>query len=570
MAAELPQPGVEILQEFRSTSPTILTPTLVPCIVGVAKQIVDLLVDDGSGTSSLNTDAIVTMPGFFVASSGSGDPVVYGGLNGLVLAVTLNGGPLISTTFVDGGSGLTPATVVSQVLAAFTLAGVTVATAETVGDDTWQMRTIGVGEFQFIDIDAATDGAVASAFGLGIGKKYGGISSYNQRVVEVPQSAFPDPRGNLSELAIQNDTIQAFIGVGNGGFQEAFQDSAFLRNGEVDDPAVVTGSVDMNTLTLPANLAGTTLTLIVDGGAAQVVDFDTPGPTPTTPTLIVSYVLANTTGLTTAEDGSGFLVLTTVSKGAGASLEITGGTAAAVLGLAIALVESSSIEAIDDGNGDAVTSLVNFPGQDFTASPTQATIVGVGFATMSADSTLVISDGGQAQTIQFLNGDNLAAVILKIEAVVGSAAGGLIVASDSGGQLSLVHSAFGTDSIVDIIGGTALTDLGLAVSTTYATAPSLPEPGDELWIDGAFIANISVVAPGGVVSVLQVAAQLTISDNIGTFFFIEAKGLDGSDPLRPAADLEVDGNGAVILKHELLRNMPQGAAIDVVGAIFVT
>lgn len=45
--AELPRPGVEIIQEFRSASPTILRPTLVPCIVGVAKEIVEVTTSDG-------------------------------------------------------------------------------------------------------------------------------------------------------------------------------------------------------------------------------------------------------------------------------------------------------------------------------------------------------------------------------------------------------------------------------------------------------------------------------------------------------------------------------------------
>ena len=45
--AELPRPGVEIIQEFRAASPTVLRPTLVPCIVGVAKEIVEVTTDDG-------------------------------------------------------------------------------------------------------------------------------------------------------------------------------------------------------------------------------------------------------------------------------------------------------------------------------------------------------------------------------------------------------------------------------------------------------------------------------------------------------------------------------------------
>lgn len=45
--AELPRPGVEIVQEFRAASPTVLRPTLVPCIVGVAKEIVEVTTSDG-------------------------------------------------------------------------------------------------------------------------------------------------------------------------------------------------------------------------------------------------------------------------------------------------------------------------------------------------------------------------------------------------------------------------------------------------------------------------------------------------------------------------------------------
>ncbi len=59
MAAELSRPGVEIIQEFQSSSPTIVTPTLVPCVIGVGKQLVELLVSYGSGGSSLNSDALI-------------------------------------------------------------------------------------------------------------------------------------------------------------------------------------------------------------------------------------------------------------------------------------------------------------------------------------------------------------------------------------------------------------------------------------------------------------------------------------------------------------------------------
>lgn len=46
--AELPKPGVEIIQEFTSASPTILVPTLVPFVTGAAKEIIEVTKSDGT------------------------------------------------------------------------------------------------------------------------------------------------------------------------------------------------------------------------------------------------------------------------------------------------------------------------------------------------------------------------------------------------------------------------------------------------------------------------------------------------------------------------------------------
>lgn len=46
--AELPRPGVEIIQEFRAATPTIVRPTLVPFVCGVAKEIVEVTSADGT------------------------------------------------------------------------------------------------------------------------------------------------------------------------------------------------------------------------------------------------------------------------------------------------------------------------------------------------------------------------------------------------------------------------------------------------------------------------------------------------------------------------------------------
>jgi len=53
MATELPRPGVEVIQEFRTATPTIVRPTLVPFVCGPAKEVIEVTTSDGT----LNPDA---------------------------------------------------------------------------------------------------------------------------------------------------------------------------------------------------------------------------------------------------------------------------------------------------------------------------------------------------------------------------------------------------------------------------------------------------------------------------------------------------------------------------------
>jgi len=56
MATELPRPGVEVVQEFASTSPTIVTPTLVPCVIAPFFEVIEALQSDGT----VNSDAKIS------------------------------------------------------------------------------------------------------------------------------------------------------------------------------------------------------------------------------------------------------------------------------------------------------------------------------------------------------------------------------------------------------------------------------------------------------------------------------------------------------------------------------
>ena len=580
MAAELAQPGVEVIQEFRTVSPTILTPRLVPAIVGVGKQIIDFLVDSGSGSSTINPEALISIPAFFVARAAvGGPPAVYGGLDGLVLAVSLNSGPTVSVTFADPAPapGLTPDSVVAQIQKAFTAAGVTAAFVETVGDGStqWQMRSTGVGPFQTIDIKSATSGAVASAFGIGIGKKYQGITLYTQRRISIPQSTYPDPRGNLDELAIQNETIRVFITTGNNGFREALRDTAFLLKGEVHKiAATVEGGTDITGLGYP--LANGTIILEIDGISRT---FTLTAPTSATNVVSQLNTALAAYGVTASLGGANGLIFTQGTGAYGKSLELLGGTLAVTLGIpAAAQVDGESIQAVDDGDGDQITTLLDFVDSSlpisFTAVGTAAVLTGsvdVSAPGPLAGRTLIISDGGLNQTITF---DGVTAVIAQINAVMGAAASGRLTATLNGSFfLVLTHSVLGTNSYIEIVGGTALGliagDLGIAVGVTRASAPSLAEPGDELWVDGAFVGAIAEVAPGGDASQLRMAVQLNVTSNFGRNFFIIAKNLPAVPVLRPEPDLIVDLYGDVQLGQEQLRDT-SGSPVSTTGAIYLS
>jgi hypothetical protein len=601
VAAQLPRPGVEVIQEFRSVSPTIVTPTLVPCVVGVAKQLVEVTEQDSSGNTVLNSDALIVLPAFFISSDATGGPPkVYTGLDGLTLSVSINNGAAVALLFSDPtAAGLTPATVVSQINAALATANVTSVLAEIVDDgaDTWQLRTVGVGEFQSIVIDAATSPAVLTAFGIGIGRTYVGLTQYNQLQIDIPLITFPDPNNNLTELGVEFDSIRVFVATegGGAGLVEFDREEAFLRNGVVDTAAVITGDVDLTTLIYPGDVQGDFVTITVDGGTAQSIEIES---SPANAAALIAELDGKVVGATVTLATGNFFEITSDEPGADGSLIVASG-APDLLADLFAVVSSPytdtgiSIEAVDDGNGDVVTPILDFDGEDFTAAaaPGEMLASAAFVGPLVLGDTLIISDGQQEQTIVFTAAASIAAVVTEINDVVGAAAGGKILAADSGGALSLTSTDDGSDVLIKIVGGTALALLDpggtpeiiagaelsvtstdpttIPYTTSTAPVPFPPLPGDELYIDGVFFANITQVAPGGAVDRLKIDRQITIDTDIGRDFYIIAKDLpDGGSATRPYPDLDVDLVGNVQLKHQRLRDT-EGNPTDVTAPIYL-
>ncbi len=560
MAAQLPRPGVEVLQVIRTTTPSVVTPTLVPCIVGVARQVVDLLSSDGSGTSTLNTDALISLPAFFDSKAASGSPAVFSGLDGLSLVFSVNHGPLVTVLFADPTSvGLTPASVVNAVSKALLAAGISSALAEVIGTR-WRLRTLGTGEFQSILIDKTSSPAVLTAFGFGPGKQSTGVDNYGQLEEQIPATNFPDPRGNIEELTIEANSIRLFLAMASSNFIEELRTEAFLRNGVTNDQAKLTSSIAVTALTLPGDLTGKTLIVSVNNGADQTVSFVVGD---TSPSLVVARINAETTGLVASlTPSTNFLQLLVDEGGAGSKLVIKAGTANATLGFTTNQTDAGqSIEVIDDGNGDNFSPLLSFLGVDFTVVGTSAVVTGnidisgLAYPGALAGKTLELSDGQQLQTITFSNTiANAAAVLSEINAVMGTAAGGRLTATLSTNFLRLSHTRTGADSFIWVKGGSAVATLGLTADTRAEGALGHVEPGDELFIDGVSKGIISQVAPGGQVAVLKMSEQMTLTTNAGRYWYIIAKNLTGSGVDRPLPALTVDANKTATLKPNLLRD----------------
>lgn len=668
MAVSLPSPGVRVTQVFRSVSPTIITPTLPACVVGVAKQIVEV-VKTSSGSSALNTEALITLPGFFIAPAAPGSPPAYTGLDGLKLVLSINNGPNVTILF--SGTSLTPTAVVSQITEAFLDAGVTEALAETVGTDSFRIRSVGVGDFQTLRVVGGvggTDAAVAAAFGLVLEYSYPGRGAYDQYNFVIPPSNLPDPRHNLNELAIEWDTVRVFLALGNGAdFFEVKRTQSFLRNGGTASAAVMTGSVDLSTLTYSTaavhtgsadvtagglygpggTLHGLTLVMNVNGGGLQTLTFNgatntanqgalltaigtlwsaitatVGGPggnklvltdelfgTPSTFIIDASSTALVALGLTadtyTGTNGdvtnqtlvlsvsgganqtvtfaypnnqgailtqinaivnpalaatapSNDLVLTTLATSYAASIKVVSGAAAALLGLTVGAIAHgiNGVAAIDDGNGDALTPLIQMNAADFTAAATVATMQGnvdvtaLSYPGALSGKTLTLSDGDVAQTLTFGTIANATALAAAIQAFWPN-----FTVDINATNLRIRTTAVGAEAVIKAVGGNALTVLGLTVGAVAHGAPFAPLSGDELWVDGTLLGRITQVAPGGAVSVLKIDKQVPINPSLGASFYIVAKNLTGAaTATRPSSDLILDLHNNVHIKHEILRD----------------
>lgn len=467
-ASELKQPGMEVLVSFKTTSPTVVTPMLMPCIVGPCFQSVEVVAADAVGNNVLNESAKAAVPAFIdVTYSGA-----YTTLDGRSLGLEINNGPVVPVVFT--GTSISKAAVVATINAALESNNIldqAVAELNTWG---WVLRTRGTGSLQSIKVSApaVADRVVLTAFGMHEDRVYRGSAEYIQKASTIPQFGYPDPRGNMAELVIDASTVRGFMYMGTGAMlQEMYKNQTLLRHG------------------------------------------------------------------------------------------VVGATLHAV----------TAIAPTDDNDGDSLTPLVRFTGENFTTECAVLSITGtvdLSLAPTNVNSETVILDTGSGeQTFTFRSVAAAADIVTQLNGAFGD----VVTFSLSTTYLKLDTRSKGTDIYLKFTGGTALAHLGIDthlntefrgdVATTgpLALKPYRPLPGDDLYVNGARVGRIVQVAPGGVVTDLKIDTEVpVVLGTVWTSYYIVARNLPAPAALlatRPNPDLMVNTTtGAMTIKNGLVRN----------------
>jgi hypothetical protein len=418
MATELLRPGVSVIQEFRTVSPTIVTPTLVPCAVAPCYQVIEPLELDATGNSVLNTDAIASVPGIITA----GNPGTYAGLDGLTLKVSVNNGATQEFEFADAAAaGLSAGQVKDQINAADTAPTGFSPYVVTIGSSTYlQLRTTGSGDGQTLKI---LDGTANTVFDLPDFYEVEGVSNYQQNKVFVEQGNFPDPRGILPDEAdVDEDSIRVFVNTSGINLKEFKRDSTFLRKHKgatYTSGALTFGSFDTNKFAFKLTDGGSTNEFTFATEPADAAALATAMNTLVSSLSGITFEANGTTKIDAKSDSGYFEVVAPSSLSAHASLGWTDGD------------EAYTLEPVDDGDGDTRTPFITVDQENFNAVADGAVISGT--ADLSSPVALhnltleVALDGGKLQEITFDGGPIVGTNVLSLTNTLDTAVFGFVV-----------------------------------------------------------------------------------------------------------------------------------------------
>ena len=215
--ATLTRPGVEIAQEITAGAPTVLTPTLVPCLIGPCYQIVSPIDSEGS----LDADALVSVAAIMRSSAALGELV---SIEGKSISIKINGNLATVVTFPPtlSNAGLDHNLIKNQINKA--LSG---ATASFVNDKL-VIQTDSKGSSQSLELVAVANDAYTE-LGLVEGQKASGQTQYTNSEYVIPYTSFPSPLADVDEVVITDASTKMYRYFG-GTLQEFSEDSAVNVN----------------------------------------------------------------------------------------------------------------------------------------------------------------------------------------------------------------------------------------------------------------------------------------------------------------------------------------------------
>ena len=588
---ELPQPGVKVIQNYTASAPTIVVPTLAPCVVGACHEINEL--NDSDGT--LNSDILVAGPAIATAPLADAN---YTAMNNLTLQVSVNGG--VTQTFTMGAAvGAMTAAQLAAAINGATVApvGFTAYVYEDAGSlDYLQLRTTATGSSASLRIVGGT--MITTKLGFGTGFTYYGLGTYVQDAVYLKQESFPDPLSIGTQRDITEASIRVFFDLSTES-REVLRTESFLRrdtyytdsgtpavpaddiygltpfdDGDGDQttpyinlltsapaapnllaaPGGATVSTAVVNYTADAiNVHGLTLGLQLNGGGLQTVTFV---GDPVVSAAHAGWTFVHNSTLVVTVDG------VTVTTTFVASANIAAVIAAINIASQAAVGVDIAFECDVNGNVG-----VGYLGLVYGANPAAAA------AALSSHAVVAVSDSGahanemfptiapafpgvtRTQLLQPNAAGPRDAAWTQINTVMGSTLAALVATNTV-----FTSATSGYESKIEVAASpvsTSLVGLGLAAGS-YFGAPFITRVGDYLYGDGALVGVISEVHAGAVQGRVKLDREVALTLR-NTAWYIIAKNLDTVPSAQwgvsvPTPDLRIDTNGDVLVKHDFLRD----------------
>lgn len=571
--AELPKPGVEVIQEFTTRSPTIAAPRLVPCVVGVCKQILEITVSDGT----INSDAAVSAPAVANADNAENYTV-----NGLTLSLSIDGGPTQTKTIDTGSSAVNANTLVSAINSAGFNGVWSYVWVDPSGNSRVQLRTTSSGSSKSISFKGGT---IASQLGWddAVGFTWYGTSTYIQDAIFLPQSNLPDPRDIMDDLDIEEDTIAAYVDLGTE-IREISNDTTFLYGDfgggsitisddsdgdtvtpfiDLDDAsgsvnfaasptsATVTGSVDISSDVRVHNLP---LAIQVDGGGLQIINLQ---GKPVISTAHSGWTFPHTATLPLSVNGVTFSVSISAAADIAAVITTINTESQTQLSVDIAFECDAT-----GASGSGYLGLI--VGADPT-DPVEATEVQVTGATTGTHAGEMFT----AAAYQMNGKTGLGSAIPSVQDQINNAMNETIATAPSV-NLVITSNTSGHESKLEIQGApngsaTLLSSLGLTAGNYYGTSFKV-RVGDLVYADSTELGAVTEIHPGGIQGRLRLGTEVSINATWSSWYIV-AQNLEDENSnwgtTVPTPDFYVDTAGDVHIKHDFLRDAlgsPIGAA----------